>query len=114
MRPIEITCKRRRRERQRRQADVDAGAGRYLLASTTFRFGFHHAVNENELSVLRFAIVEEEQKGVRIARRLYRNILYMSVRSYVSTIWSSSLLQSPPFRSSPFLFTARTVVPRVQ
>lgn len=61
MRPIEITCERRRRERRERRA----GAGRYLLASTTFRFGFHHAVNENELSVLRFAIVEEEQKGVR-------------------------------------------------
>lgn len=60
MRPIEITCERRRRERRER---------RYLLASTTFRFGFHHAVNENELSVLRFAVVEEEQKGVRIARR---------------------------------------------
>lgn len=100
MRPIEVTCERCRE----RRADVDAGAGWYL-ASTIHNL-ISITVNENELCVLCFAILEEEQKGVWIARRHIGIYLHVCPFLHLHHLMFSS--NPPPFRSSRF-FTARTM-----
>lgn len=106
MRPIEVTCERCRE----RRADVDAGAGRYL-ASTIHNL-ISITVNENELCVLCFAILEEEQKGVWIARRHIGIYLHVCPFLHLHHLMFSS--NPPPFRSLRFFLPrARCFVPRV-